>query len=141
MVFRLLKFRIRSEKEIRNKLKAKRLADNIIDETVSYFKELDLIDDRRFAKEWISSRLLKPFGIKRIRHELEAKGIECDTLEEELKKAFQDNREEDIVFQLAKNQAGKYKGIEPLKAKQRIFGYLSRRGFNTDAIYKAIKQL
>jgi len=140
-VYRLLKFRIRSEKEIKDKLKAKNVADELIDETVVYFKELGLIDDRRFAREWISSRLLKPFGIKRIRHELEIKGIDCDILEEELKKAFQDDREEEIVFQLARNQAERYKGIDPLKAKQRLFSYLSRRGFNTDVIYKTIRQL
>ena len=140
-VYRLLKYRFRSEKEIADKLKIKGFDKATIDETIRYFKDLEIIDDRQFARGWISSRLNKPFGPKRIQHELDQKGIARHIIEEELHDAFDAYSEADVVLNLARKRTQKYKGIEPLKAKQRLFGYLSRRGFSTEAIYKAINQI
>ena len=84
-VFRLLKFRLRSEKEIYGKLKAKNLPASVIKQTIEYFKALDLIDDCHFAQAWTSSRLKKPFGINRIRLELKENGIDQEIIDETIK--------------------------------------------------------
>lgn len=141
VVYSLLKFRLRSEREIREKLKHKKFSEEIIDETISYFAQLGLIDDRQFASRWIASRLHKPFGARRIQHELIDKGIERNIIEDEIKHAQESYCEEDIVFDLARERRRKYEGLDPQKAKQRLFGYLSRRGFSPDVIYKAINRL
>lgn len=140
-VYRLLKYRPRSEKEIADKLKIQGFDEATIDETIRYFKSLKVIDDRQFARGWISSRLNKPFGSKRIHYELSQKGISLPIIKEELSKAFDAYSEADAVLNLARKRAQKYKNIEPAKAKQRLFGYLSRRGFCAETIYKAIDQL
>src|SRR3990167_4198604 len=87
IVFRLLKFRLRSEKELQEKLKAKKFPASIIQQTIRYFKDLRLIDDHKFAREWASSRLKKPFGLNRIRLELTKMGISTAIAEEILKEA------------------------------------------------------
>ncbi len=42
-VFRLLKIRLRSEKEIRDKLAQKGFSKQLLDQVVVYFKDIDLI--------------------------------------------------------------------------------------------------
>ena len=140
-IFRLLKFRPRSEKEIRDRLNNKNFQKENIDGAIQYFKDLQLIDDRQFARNWISSRLQRPFGPNRIRFELKEKGIHADILQEELKSATSNFPEEEIVLALAKKRASLYKDIEKNKIEQRVYNYLVRRGFNNRAILKAIKQL
>ena len=140
-VFRLLKFRLRSEKEILEKLKAKNLPVSVIRQTIHYFKDLDLIDDRRFAQEWTSSRLKKPFGINRIRLELKTNGIDPAIIETTIKEATDKYEESEVVARLARYRASKYKNIGPEKIRQRVYGFLLRRGFNMNVITKAIKAI
>ena len=140
-VFRLIKIRSRSEQEVKVKLKQKGFDEHVIREAIRYFKDLELIHDRQFAQGWIASRLNKPFGSHRIRFELKQKGIDDDIIDEELTKALASYSEEEVVLSLARKRAGKYKNIDPAKTKQRIFSYLTMRGFNSEPIYKAIKKL
>ena len=140
-VFRLLKFRLRSEKEIHEKLKAKNLPVSVIKQTIQYFKDLDLINDRRFAKEWTSSRLKKPFGINRIRLELKMNGIDPAIIETTIKEAINKYEELEVVTRLARYRASKYKNIDPAKIRQRVYGYLLRRGFSMNVIIQAIKAI
>lgn len=141
IVFRLLKFRFHSEEEVRKKLTAKNLPDSVIKQTIQYFKDLGLIDDRRFAQQWISSRLKKPFGINRIRLELKKKGIDSLIIQETLKEATKHYEESEVVTTLARYWASKYKNIAPEKIRQRVYGYLLRRGFNINTIIQVIKSI
>lgn len=140
-VDRQLKIRLRSEKEIRTKLLEKRFSAPVIDETVRYFKTLDLIDDRRFARAWIQSRLKKPFGIKRIRLELRDKGIDADIIADELGRATADYPQEEVLLQLARRRYQKYLRLPAEKRKRRLLEYLARRGFDTGTIWKTLRQL
>jgi regulatory protein len=140
-VERLLKIRPRSEEEIKAKLRQKKFAQDIIKETLDHYRTLKLLDDRSFARSWIVSRLNRPFGTQRIRYELIQKGVDPLIIKEELDKALIDHSEEEIVFALAQLRIAQYRRLEPLKARSRLTGFLSRRGFSPQAIQKAIKKL
>ena len=77
-VWRLIKFRPRSEKEIRDRLKLRNYPQRLIEGLVSYFKKTGLIDDKEFARSWINYRLLKPVGIRAIEAELKQKGVSSE---------------------------------------------------------------
>ena len=140
-VFRLFKIRQQSEKEVIEKLQRKQIPTEAIKKAVRYFTELELIDDRKFAKGWINARLKKPFGFNRIRQELKNKGIAQDIIDEELAKATSDYPQSEVVVALAKRRAEKYYDIPEEKIKQRVYGYLVRRGFHSADIFKALKEL
>ena len=140
-VYRLLNIRLRSEHEIHDKLAKRGFSSDVIDQVVFYFKDIGLIDDHIFAQKWIESRLKKPYGAGRIKLELRKKGIHDSIIQDELRKATEEVSEEDIVFQLAIQRMAKYQALDETKAKQRIYGYLSRRGFSGQAIYKTLKKL
>ncbi|MBF0521828.1 MAG: regulatory protein RecX [Candidatus Omnitrophica bacterium] len=139
--YRLLKIRNRSEKEIRDKLMKKDFSADVIEQTVQYLKTAGFIDDRLFTKGWISSRLNKPFGKRRIEHELKQKGVTDEILKEELGKALETFDENEAAAQLALKRTAHSKTVEKEKLKQRIFNYLLRRGFSISATQKAIKIL
>lgn len=139
--FLLLKFRLRSENELKSRLKQKGFSQDLAADTVSFLKDKEFIDDRVFAKGWVFSRLKRPLGLRKIRQELAQKGIAKEIIQDALAQASQDYPESQIVSQLAKQRFSKLKGIEPLKAKARVYGYLMRRGFSPDLIGDVIKEL
>lgn len=143
-VFQLLKIRLRSENEIRLKLKEKKFTHDVINKTARYFNDIGLIDDTQFAKSWIRSRLKKPFGVHRIIRELQLKGIDKEIIKREIEAAtIEDDtyQEHETILDLAERRLSKYKGLEPAKQKQRLYGFLSRRGFNLSEIQKVIRKI
>lgn len=139
--FLLLKFRLRSEAELLGRLKQKGFSENLAQATVDFLKDKEFIDDRVFARGWVTSRLKRPFGIRRIRQELLGKGIGKEIIEDTLEQAKKDYSESRIVNQLAQQRFSKLANIEPQKAKARVYGYLLRRGFSPDVVSETIKQL
>lgn len=140
-VFLLLKFRPRSEKEVISRLKRKKFEEGVIKETIAYLKKHGFIDDNFFVRCWLESRLKRPYGFVRLRQELIAKGIAKEIIDSQIQEIKKNYSEEEIVFSLAKARLNKLKGIEPQKARQRIFGYLLHRGFTVQVIREVIEQL
>ncbi len=139
--FLLLKFRLRSEREIRQRLEKKKFNPEIIEEALVFLKEKKFIDDNYFAKAWIESRIKKPLGIRRLKTELRIKGIDkaiIDTKINETKKSY---FEEDVVREIAADRLNKLKDIDPQKAKRRVYAYLLRRGFSPEVVIDVISQL
>lgn len=141
----LLKYRLRSEKEIYQRLKVKKFPEEEIRKVISFLKEKRFIDDNAFAKAWINFRLGRSFGLNRIAQELKLKGVPREILEEkitEIKKGYCESR---VIEELVKDRLSRLKNIEPAKARNRTYGYLIRRGFSpeaaVDTLHKICKQI
>ena len=66
-----LKFRPRSEFEVEQKLKTKRVPDKETKRVIAVLKKNKLLDDAEFAKMWVRDRnLLKPSGSYLLKIEL-----------------------------------------------------------------------
>jgi len=139
--FLLLKFRLRSEVELRARLEQKGFSAELSRETVNFLKDREFINDRVFAKGWVASRLKRPLGIGRIKQELIAKGLDKGIIEDSLVEAKKDYSEEQVVSRLARQRFSRLGNIEPQKAKARLYAYLLRRGFSPDVVSEIIKQL
>ena len=139
--FLLLKFRQRSTKEISQRLKQKHFEDPVIKETIAFLKDHVFIDDAAFTRSWIDSRLKRPLGLRRIKEELRIKGIDNNIIDSNINQIKRNYSEEEVVSRIAADKLCKLKGIEPQKAKRRIFSYLLRRGFSPDIINDTLAQL
>lgn len=137
--FLLLKFRVRSEKEIRQRLEKKKFNPQIIEETLAFLKEKQFIDDNYFARTWIESRIKKPLGIRRLKTELRIKGIDKEIIDSQINEIKNNYPEGEIVAQIAREKLKKIKGIDPQKAKRRIYAYLLRRGFSPEVVIDVLK--
>lgn len=139
--FLLLKYRLRSENELRTRLKRKKFPEEVIAKTISFLKEKEFLNDALFAKSWIDARIKRPLGINRIREELKIKGVSREIIQEQLRQLKEDYREADIVKEVAAERFSRMRKLEPLAAKRRLCGYLLRRGFSPDTVYEALRQL
>lgn len=138
--FFLLKFRLRSEDEIIQRLRKKKIPEDTIKEVTSFLREKRFVDDNNFAQAWLNSRLKRPLGLRRIRQELSQKGIAKGVVETEIAKV-KDYSETEVVSDLARERLNKLKGIELVKAKRRLYGYLIRRGFSPEVVIDVLNQL
>ena len=139
--FLLLKFRLRSEKELAWRLKQKKFSEAVIQDTLGFLKDKQFIDDQIFAKGWVASRLKRPFGLSRIKRELVLKGLGKEVIETAIAQGKEDYNEASIVRRLAEQRFSRIKGIETLKAKQRVYAYLMRRGFSPDIVRNAVGEV
>ena len=142
-VWRLLKLRLRTEFEIRDKLKFKNFSAALIDELIAYFKEKGHINDRKFANFWIEGRLNKPLGFKAIERELESKGLSIELVQELISLKKKEVDEVSLARELTQRQFNKLKERkEPAeKIKPKLYGYLTRRGFSAETISEIITEL
>lgn len=139
--FLLLKYRLRSEKELAERLKRKKFEQAVIKETIAFLKEKNFIDDSAFAAAWINSRLRKPLGIRKIKQELKIKGINPEITDKIFASLKQDYSEKAAVARIFKDRLDKIRNVEPQKAKRRIYAYLMRRGFSPEAVIEAMQKL
>jgi regulatory protein len=139
--YRLLKFRMRSEQEIIQRLKSKNFDNITIERTVSYFKDIGLIDDFKFCQLWFDDRINKLFGFFRIIKELKQKGIPQEIIDKVLAEKKNNYKEEDLIFKIIKKRIKNKNPPLSLKDKRKLYTYLIQRGFTVDAVSEAIESL
>ncbi len=139
--FLLLKFRLRSECELKTRLKQKGFSEELSQDTVNFLKDKEFIDDRVFARGWVGARLKRSLGLRKIKQELLQKGIGQEIIDESLAQVKEDYRENQVVRQLAQKRFSKLKGVDLFKAKARVYAYLVRRGFSVDIVGEVVKEL
>lgn len=138
--FLLLKYRLRSEKEIFERLKKKKFDDNTVRLVLSFLKDKGFVDDEAFAKAWVGSRIKRPYGFRRISRELNLKGIDPRIINNQLEEVRKDYRESEIVRELAQKRFARLKDLERKTAKRRVYSYLLRRGFSPEAVIDALEE-
>ena len=139
--FCLLKFRPRSEYELRQRLERKGFSEEQIRQTLGLLKQKGFINDEEFARMWVESRINKPLGLRRLREELRVKGISRDLITQILEQTQEKYSEEKLIQDAISRRLDRLKRLEPKKAKQRLYLYLLRRGFSTDRVREAVNQI
>lgn len=141
-VLKLLKFHSRTIFEVSDKLYRKGYNKEIIENLIKDFQERKYLDDKAFAREWVSSKMsLKPEGRYLLRKELQKKGVCADIIEEVLADETSESDEYEIARTVALNRKKVLGGIDKTKSKKRIYDYLLRRGFDFEMVYKVIKEI
>jgi len=136
-VLNLLAKRYKTEFEVRNALKKKfNLSEEEINEIISEAKSIGLISDEYFAKTFVESKINKGYGSRYIKARLKSKGIELD-------EPLRPNIEK--VIEIIKRKYGKElettNQLERKKTMNKIFNFLSYRGFSSDEIKEVIRKI
>lgn len=139
--FLLLKYRPRSENELGQRLKQKGFPGEVVSAVVRFLKEKKYIDDEAFAKAWAAWRREKGFGPRRISRELKLKGVSSGIISRQLAGAVKEDSEEEAVYQAARIKLATYANLPEEKIRQRLYGYLLRRGFPEESVIEAINNL
>jgi regulatory protein len=140
--YRLLGFTARSEKELKQKISDKGYNQKIANRVIRELKREGLVDDKKFAILWIKTRLEhNPRSLSAIKHELLSRGVDRDTAEGLLDGFKSSFDEEEAVKNLLKGRMYAVKGLDRQKAKQRLYGFLKRRGFANQIILKTLSNV
>ena len=67
--------------------------------------------------------------------------VNPEIIENSLAQAKNDYSETQIVSQLAQQRLSRIKGVAPLKAKARLYGYLLRRGFSPEVVGEVLRTI
>ncbi len=135
----LLQSRDYTESGLREKLRGGDYPENCIEEALAYVKSYGYVDDLRYAKDFIAYNLDRK-SRTRIEQDLMRKGITKDIVRavfEELEGEGTRQDEEAMIRSLLEK-----KKYDPKTAarqdKQRMYAFLYRRGFHTEAINRAL---
>ena len=132
-----LGYRPRSEAEVRLRLQKNKYAEAEIESVIARLKSSGLLNDTAFAEFWTENRInFKPRGQRMLKSELRNKGVEAgiitgavegiDELENARRAAAAKCRTLAVTdYQVFKNKLG---------------GYLQRRGFDYGVISKIVKE-
>lgn len=138
----LLKYRPRTEEELRDRLKEKDYSPEVVEDVVDWALKKDLVDDELFAEYFVEDRLQnKPKGRSGIYKELLDHGVEKAVAKDVLDKKISSRTEEDRCRELARKRLTKYEG-DDVKAKYRkTLGFLERRGFSRGMANSVLKEI
>ncbi len=118
-----LSFRPRSEFEIRQYLKKKKVDD--VEGIIEKLRQLGQVNDEEFAKWWIEQRnTFRPKGKRALEMELRRKGI---------KTKVEVGNEEELAMKAIKRKL-------PMP-KEKVFRFLASRGFSFDTIENIVEKL
>ena len=150
---RLLASRPWGERELRERLHKRGFGAKVVEGCMERLFELKLLDDQAFAAALTRHRIqlsprgrfsltreLVQRGVKRdlvesvIDEVLEEEGLEERDLAQESVMAWLDRQTPDVLSALVGER-----GKERERHRRRLYGYLSRRGFNASSIREAIE--
>ena len=136
---RLLGVRMRSERELRQRLLQKGFPEDAVDETITVFRRVHLLDDAEFARQWVRDRLrLRPRSSAFLRRELRAKGVADDIIVRILSEAFEEKEDIDVARDLAAAYIRKHPALEGEVLKRRLAGFLQRKGYSASVVYDVV---
>lgn len=139
--FRLLKIRLRSSQEIRDKLKNKGYEDRLVSNVLERLSDLKLVDDKVFSLAWTRSKFNNSYGLIRINFELKNKGIAKSIIDSTISELKPNYNENNAINELIEKRLKRLKGIDIIKIKKRLYSFLRLRGFSSQAIIEALNNL
>lgn len=139
---RLLAVRLRSRREISDRLRRKGYPADVVATVITRLEGEGFLDDMRFSRAWVTGRLaVRPSGAVRLRRELQQKGVPPDIIEQVLQTALSDSDERASAVALAQARARRYRSEPRDVAVRRLTGVLQRRGFSAGAIAAALREV
>lgn len=132
-----LSHRPRSAKEVRDRLLQRGIEDDLVDAVLARLASWGYVNDDTFAAYWIENRAShQPRGRRLIEQELRRKGVDREVVATALATTPLD--EAGAAIDLARARAGRLAGLEAPARRQRLAGYLLRRGYEYATVKAAL---
>ena len=123
---RYLGYRPRSIEETRRHLGDKGYDSDAVETAIARLMRQGYLDDESFANYWVENReQFRPRGRKALAYELRQKGVDGDVIDSALERV----EEDDLAWSAVVGKIARWADLEEYAFKQRVVGYLGRRGF------------
>lgn len=134
----LISYRPRSEAEVLNHLKKYQIPEETTTEVIARLRETGVLDDQQFAETWIENRAtFRPRSKLALRIELAQKGIDETLIEETLAGV----NDEVQAYEAGRKKARQLPNTDEKVFKQKLLGFLARRGFSYEVTSSVVKKL
>jgi len=130
----LLGYREHSQSELRAKLQDAGYSREIAAAVVARFAEVQLVDDVRFASAWVRTRRNARYGTRRIKQELQRKGVAEETVLAALEEESPDGDDE---LERARAALGSRSAADR-KGREKLVRRLIGRGFSLGTAIEAV---
>lgn len=128
----LISRRLRSEREIRDYAFRKTWTKDNTEKVIARLSERGYLNDEKFAEAFVRSRaLMQNFSVRRMKLELQKKGIKPDIITKVLSES-DDYNEVSALNKLIIKKRNKYDD------ERKLIAYLARQGFRYDDIKSAL---
>jgi regulatory protein len=135
---RLLAYRPRSERELRDALRRRGKPEEVIGETLRRMRELGLIDDAAFARSYVEIRShSSPRSARLLSAELASRGVNRADRERSLAGAD----DADSAYRAAARRARALASADRATFQRRIGDHLLRRGFGYEVARNTVARL
>ena len=123
---------------LKRKLEKKGYDKATVDEVIGKLCSLQLLDDSRFARLWLSSRLHLASSPRRLLVSLRNRGLDRDDAEGALKNALDDETEYALLLRFVKKHKRKFAKQEDSDYSLKHF--LKNEGFSRDVIQRYLEE-
>lgn len=127
----------RTESQLRTKLKQGLYPEDIVEQAIAYVKSFGYIGDASYARRYITSRQ-KSKSKKEIYAELCRKGVARDEIDAAMEECYEDIDETAAIKEILRKKRFDIQKATDLE-KQKLYGYLARKGFSYDGIRQVIQ--
>jgi regulatory protein len=138
---RFLGYRPRSRKEVAQNLAEAGLDPALIETVISRLAQQGYLNDAEFARFWVENReRFRPRGQQALRQELRLKGVDDETVNAALGTLDQT----ESAYRAAQGRAQRMAALaasDPRGFRQKLSGFLQRRGFTYDVIREVVTRL
>ena len=131
----------RTQQEVRDKLYSYGLEPDDVEELIIRLSQEKMIDEERYAQAYVRGKYgLKKWGRRKIVQGLKAKGISDYCIKQGLKEIDFEVYEQNLQ-QLLEKKNSTEKEKNPFARRQKLTFYLMSKGYESDLVQEAIKQL
>ena len=127
LAVKYISYQPRTKLEITRRLEKNSFSELTIQTTINKLENNHMVNDYQFAEDWIENRnTFRPRSRRALSYELNKKGIAPEIITELL-----DNLDEaTLAYKAGLKQSKKYSTEDWDTFRQKLFGFLSRRGFS-----------
>jgi regulatory protein len=134
--------RLHSRSELYRKLARRQWGDEVIEAVLEDLSRMGYLNDERYARtRALAAAQHKHHGRRRAFLELIRVGIKGDVADRALNEVYSEHDSTAIARELARKQAPRLKGLDPVVARRRLVGMLQRRGFDYDSVKPIVDEV
>jgi regulatory protein len=131
--------RARSRHELADKLRQRRVPDEVATRVLDRFTEVGLVDDAAFARQWVESRQAgRGLARRALADELRRKGVDAEVVREALDEVDPAD-EEAAARALVRKKLPSLRRVDQATATRRLAGMLARKGYPAGLAFAVVK--
>jgi regulatory protein len=135
---KFLNYRTRSVSEVRRNLEEHEVQQDIIEGILERLSQTGMLDDTRFAQNWIENRSeFRPRSRRALALELRQRGLDQETIQQ----ALEEVNDEEAAYQAAIKQSRKLKTDDWSVFREKLSSFLARRGFHYEVISSTVQRI